>query len=248
MMLAVHAQKNVRAGESISEKPTVPTICDSTKEIPAEMQTQEDAALAARVREGDEQAARELVRNLYPTVMRMVRSHLPKRMSEEDLAQTVYLKVFAKLHQFSGRVPLNHWVSRIAVNTCYNVLRSERTRTELRMSDLSEEQHAVVQHLAVSNEELPGGRSQSARELVQAILSMLKPEERLVINLLHLEEWSVEEISHKTGWSLSRVKVKAFRARQKMRKHLKTLLANHQEEDPAFAWSGALLDGMPSLA
>jgi RNA polymerase sigma-70 factor (ECF subfamily) len=169
-------------------------------------------------------------------------------MSEEDLAQTVYLKVFAKLHQFSGRVPLKHWVSRIAVNTCYNVLRSERTRTELRMSDLSEEQHAVVQHLAVSSEELPGGRSQSARELVQAILARLKPEERLVINLLHIEEWSVEEISHKTGWSLSRVKVKAFRARQKMRKHLKTLLTDHQEEDSAFAWSGALLDGMPSLA
>lgn len=206
----------------------------------AEAQVVEDVALAARVQCGDEEAARELVRDLYPTVIRLVRSHLPKRMSEEDLAQTVYLKVFSKLHQFSGRVPLKHWVSRIAVNTCFNALRSERIRTELRMSDLSEEQNAVIQQLAMSTEELPGCRSQSARELVHTILAMLKPEERLVISLLHLEEWTVEEIGRKTGWSISRVKVKAFRARQKMRKHLKVLLEDHREEDSLFSGSASL--------
>jgi RNA polymerase sigma-70 factor (ECF subfamily) len=88
-----------------------------------------------QVRAGDEDAARVLVERLYPTVLRMVRSHLPRRTQEEDLAQAVFAKVFAKLGQFSGRVPLEHWVARNAINTCLNQLKHELVRPELRMSD-----------------------------------------------------------------------------------------------------------------
>ena len=56
-----------------------------------------------------------------------------------------------------------------------------------------------------------------ARELVEAMLARLKPEERMVITLLHLEERSVKEVSQLTGWSVSLVKVRAFRARNRMR-------------------------------
>jgi len=52
----------------------------------------------------------------------------------------------------------------------------------------------------------------------------LKPEDRLVITLLHLEGRSVEEIRDLTGWSIPLVKVRAFRARRKMKKHLDQLL------------------------
>src|SRR5215470_15584916 len=71
----------------------------------------------ARVRRGDDEAARLLTQHLYPLVIKLVRSHLPRRTSEEDLAQTVFMKMFANLSQYSGTVPLEHWVSRIAVNT-----------------------------------------------------------------------------------------------------------------------------------
>src|SRR5688500_8965658 len=67
-----------------------------------------------RVRCGDEYAARSLIQHLYPLVIKLVRSHLPRRTSEEDLAQTVFMKMFANLDQYSGTVPLEHWVSRIA--------------------------------------------------------------------------------------------------------------------------------------
>jgi RNA polymerase sigma-70 factor (ECF subfamily) len=69
------------------------------------------------VQQGDEAAARALFNHLFPLVIKIVRAHLPRRTSEEDLVQTVFMKLFAKLDQFSGRVPLEHWVSRIAVNT-----------------------------------------------------------------------------------------------------------------------------------
>jgi RNA polymerase sigma factor (sigma-70 family) len=178
----------------------------------------EEALWLERVREGDEEAARALVQRLYPTVLRSVRCHRSHRTSEEDLTQAVFAKIFAKLHQFSGRVPLEHWVSRITVNTCLSSLTREKVRPELRMSDLTEEDEAVVQQLLSTADELHGQQTREAHELLEKLLAALKPDERLVIRLLHLEERSTQQISRLTGWSVSRVKVKAFRARRRMRK------------------------------
>jgi RNA polymerase sigma-70 factor (ECF subfamily) len=186
--------------------------------LPEVEQDFDEASRLARVRQGDEEAARALVQQLYPAIIRIVRGHLPRRTSEEDLAQAVFAKVFSKLDQFSGLVPLEHWVSRIAVNTCINQLNHEILRPELRLSDLSEEQQAVVGHLACDDADRPGERSSAARELLEKLMARLRPDERLVITLVHLEERSSEEISRLTGWSISQVKVKAFRARHKLRK------------------------------
>ncbi|MCI0540810.1 MAG: sigma-70 family RNA polymerase sigma factor [Verrucomicrobiales bacterium] len=183
-----------------------------------------DEAWIARVRAGDEDAARALIEHLYPTVLKLVRCRLPRRTSEEDLAQTVFAKVFSKLDQFSGNVPLEHWVSRIAVNTCFNQLRYELVRPEVRMSDLSRDEEAIVQQLASTDDDLPGSCSDAAQELVEKLLARLNPDERLVITLLHIEERSVKEICDRTGWTNTLVKVRAFRARRKMRKLWKTLL------------------------
>jgi RNA polymerase sigma-70 factor (ECF subfamily) len=191
---------------------------------PAEPRSWDDATWIAQVRHGNETAARDLVERLYPTVMKIVRCRLPRRTLEEDLAQAVFTKVFRSLHQFSGRVPLEHWVTRIAINTCINQLKYEAVRPELRMSDLSQEQEAVVQQLAFTNDDLPPERGRAAHELLQQLLAPLRPDDRLIIRLLHLEERKVAEIAQMTGWSASSVKVKAFRARHKMRRLWKTLL------------------------
>jgi len=168
----------------------------------------------------DEEAARELVRRLYPLVSKMVRSHRPRRTSEEDLCQMIFIRIFQKLSQFSGKVPLEHWVSRIAVNTCLNQIAAEKVRPELRHADLSEEEEAVVENLATSSEELAPDRQLASRQLVEHLLDLLKPVERLVIDLLYLQGRSVEEIRKITGWSAPLIKVRAFRARQKMKAQL----------------------------
>src|SRR5947208_8435991 len=96
-------------------------------------------ALVDRARSGDDNAARELIRQLYPLVAKIVRGYRPRRAAEEDLAQMIFVKVFQNLAQYSGKVPISHWVSRIAVNTCRNQLMAEKARPELRHADLSEE-------------------------------------------------------------------------------------------------------------
>ncbi|HTI71693.1 MAG TPA: sigma-70 family RNA polymerase sigma factor [Candidatus Limnocylindria bacterium] len=181
-------------------------------------------ACLARVRAGDEDASRTLLGYLRPLVLRIVRSHLPRRTSEEDLVQMAFIKVFTRLGQYRGEVPLEHWVSRVTVNTCLNQLSYEKVRPEIRHADLGVEEEAVVQQLATDTTEVSPELGFASRELVDRLLLLLSPADRLVINLMHLEEKSVEEVAQITGWSRALVKVRAFRARQKMKKELATIM------------------------
>src|SRR5436189_6480671 len=95
-----------------------------------------------------------MVRQLYPMVDKIVRAHRPRRTAEEDICQMIFIKVFQKLSQFSGKVPLEHWVSRVAVNTCLNQIESEKVRPEMRHADLSVEEQAVIENLTISTYEL----------------------------------------------------------------------------------------------
>jgi RNA polymerase sigma-70 factor, ECF subfamily len=189
------------------------------------MDDSDAGALVEAALRHDDNAARELVRRLYPFVAKVVRAHRPRRTSEEDLCQMIFIKLFQKLSQFSGKVPLEHWVSRIAVNTCLNQIAAEKVRPELRHADLSEEEQAVVENLAATADELAPDQRLASRQLVEHLLELLKPVERLVIDLLYLQERSVEEVRQVTGWSTSLIKVRAFRARRKMKEQLARISA-----------------------
>src|SRR5437763_1431490 len=125
----------------------------------------------------DDRAAAELVRHLYPLVTKVVRAHRPRRTSEEDLCQMIFIKVFQNLPKFSGQVPLEHWVSRIAVNTCLNQIAAEQVRPELRYADLTEAEACVMEQLTSSSDDLNPDKRFAARELVEHLLEALKPVE-----------------------------------------------------------------------
>ena len=172
----------------------------------------------ARVRQRDQAACRQLVEHLYPLVSRIVRSHLPRRVAEEDLAQDIFLKMFTRLDQYQGSVPFPHWVSRIAVTTCIDQLRAQKRRPEFRWADLSENEAEVLTNVMTDERDVLPGDALAARELVDKLLAQLKPDDRLVIRLLDLEQKTVAEISALTGWNQTLVKVRAFRARRKLQK------------------------------
>ena len=64
----------------------------------------------------------------------------------------------------------------------------------------------------------------ASRELVEKLLGQLKPKDRLVISLMNLEGRTIEEVRQLTGWNQSVIKVRAFRARAKLRKLFKSLM------------------------
>ena len=176
-----------------------------------------------RVRTRDQKAARELVEHLYPLVIRIVRSHLPRRVAEEDLAQEVFMKMFTRLGQYQGAMPFPHWVSRIAVTTCIDHLRAQKRRPEFRWADLSETEAEVLDNVITNENDVTAGDSLAARELVHKLLDQLKPEDRMVIQFLDIEQKTLAEISEITGWNTTLIKVRAFRARRKLQKFFQQL-------------------------
>ncbi len=181
------------------------------------------SGLVARVVAGDEAAAREMVERLWPQVVRIVRRHLPRRSSEEDLCQEVFMKVFARLGQWRDEMPLEHWVSRVAVNTCLDALRWDKRRPELRWADLSETEAEVLDNVLHDENDTDAGDAMASRELAHKLLETLKPADRLVLVMMDMEGRSVADVQRATGWSATLVKVRAFRARRKLRKAFEVL-------------------------
>lgn len=179
--------------------------------------------LVALVRNGSESAARSLVDALYPHVIRIVRSHLPRATDEQDVAQDVFLKVFTRINSFRADQPFPHWVARITVNACVDRLRRQKIRPEIRFADLSEDEALFLEN-SVANPDLSSEPpAADGREVVDKLLDTLNPTEQTVLRLLDLEQKSVREISDLTGWGISKVKVTAMRARRKLNDTLQRL-------------------------
>jgi RNA polymerase sigma-70 factor (ECF subfamily) len=180
--------------------------------------------LLARVREGDDDASQALVRILYPAIRANVRNHLRRQADHDDVSQEIFMKIFLKLDQYSGPQPFEHWVSRIAVTTCYDWLRRHRARPLVSFADLNE---AEVEIIGKSLHGEDADDLEAQRELFHGLLdkliASLKPREQIVIRLLDLEERSVAEIAELTGWSASKVKVTAMRARRRLADRLQRL-------------------------
>jgi RNA polymerase sigma-70 factor (ECF subfamily) len=170
----------------------------------------------------DQGAACRLMEALHPQVIRIVQNHLPRGVDAEDLAQDVFVQFFKTLDRYDRARPLENWVSRLALNVCLKALRSRQRRPEWRWSDLSEGERAVV-HSLLHEPETDASQATDGRELLVKLLDALSPQERMILTLLHLEERSVAEIATITGWNATLVKVRAFRARAKLRKALETL-------------------------
>jgi len=175
----------------------------------------------AQVRARDEQAARTLVERLHPVVTPIVRAHLPRGEDEQDLMQDIYLKVFDRLEQFRGQVPFTHWVARVAVNTCIDRLRARRRRPAISWSDLSEEQQHLLDNLSANDDH--AGREPLAWAVLEKLLERLPAAERTLILWLDIDQRSIADVCSQTGWNSGVVRIRAFRARRKLKALFQTL-------------------------
>lgn len=172
-----------------------------------------DRELVARALAGDGGAFEEIVNAHYAQVARIAGRFFRRPEAVEDVCQEVFVKAYGALRDYRGEVPLAHWLSRVAVNACYDQLRRKRPETSL--SALAEDApHALDRLLASDHPE----ESEAARVTAEQLLSRLAPAERLVLTLTVLEELPVKEVARLTGWSQTNVKVRAFRARARLKK------------------------------
>lgn len=133
--------------------------------------------------------------------------------------QDVFLKLLQKLDSYEERqgIPFEHWVSRLTVRTCLDALRAEKARPEWRMADLSDGETEWLDYLLNRQATAPSDHAADAGAVVTRLLALLSPPDRLVLTLLDLEERSTQEIAQMTGWTRPMVKMRAMRARHKLR-------------------------------
>jgi RNA polymerase sigma-70 factor, ECF subfamily len=182
-----------------------------------------DGEVIAAVLAGETASFEHLVKRYSPRVFATARRYARRESEVEDIVQEVWSKAFQKLRTFRGEAPFEHWLMRMAVRTCYDFLRQHQRSRESTFSELSDDESDWLERFA-SAPQMDTENAAAARQLVQRVLEQLSPAARLVITLLEIEERSVKEISALTGWSVPLVKVRAFRARAEMRKHLTRLL------------------------
>jgi len=186
----------------------------------------DDAELVERIRGGAPDDFSEIVRrhqsHVFAILFRYERDH--QRL--EDLAQETFLKAWRGLGQFDGRAPFQHWLSKIAVRVALDhVRRQQRRRNEVALPELGDDALDWL-HMDDGKNEL---ETNQAREILEVALRELSPAERIVITLQEIEGRSVKEISALTGSSSVAVRVRAMRARAKLKKALEQLEKNDEQ-------------------
>ncbi len=180
-----------------------------------------DLPMVLAARSGDMAAFGGLVATYKSRVFSIAGKYARNHHELEDLAQDIFIKAWKGLASFRGEAPFEHWLMRLAVRACYDFLRKNRTRREKEVSRdaLLEGGHPGLEGIGAPE---MAGETDALLEVRRA-MALLAPKEQLVITLLELEERPVREVAELTGWSETNVKVRAFRARQSLKKYIQRL-------------------------
>jgi RNA polymerase sigma-70 factor (ECF subfamily) len=176
-----------------------------------------EAALVRRAQTGDEAAFREVVERYQSKVFSIIHGIVRQRNDVEDIAQQVLAKVYFSLRNFDFRSSLITWIYKITVNECFDYLRKKKVRKLVYESDMSEDEVRRVE-----NSEKPVDRGVRAdttlarRDYIVKLLDRVSDEEKQLLLLKEVEGYSVEELSGMLSMNENTIKVKLFRARQKL--------------------------------
>ena len=186
---------------------------------------QREARLIEQAQRGNHQAFEALLKLHERRIFALLGNFLRRRQDVEDLAQEVFLKAYLAIGRFRPGAPFAPWLNRIAVNACYDHLRSIRRRLEVALDDMAEREKVYLSAGGGSDDRA------AARDLAERILATLSPKDRLAITLREVQGFDIPEIASALGCTRPAAKVRLFRARRAMQAALQRLI--RQEEQMA---------------
>jgi RNA polymerase sigma-70 factor, ECF subfamily len=175
-----------------------------------------DFELIQRARNGDAPAFNQVVAAYRRRVLGTIARLLGRPEDVEDVGQEVFTRLYFSLDQLRSPEGFDAWLYRITVNACYDHLRRHKRRPESRMADLSEQQihsadaeagHAASSHLAEKD---------AIREEVNSLLAGVSEEDRILLIMKEVEGLSLKELSAIYRVNENALKVRLFRARQRV--------------------------------
>lgn len=178
-----------------------------------------------RVLDGDVEAFAAIVQAHRSLIAADLSRRLPAQ-DVQEVAQDVFVRAFRSLPSYRGEAPLRIWLLRIARHAAMDFWRRKYRRRDQTFSDLDD---SALRRVETARQECLAAQTADedartrAREWLEAALRRLSPDDRAVIVLVELEECSMEDAARRLGCGLSAVKVRAFRARRRLKAVLEDL-------------------------
>lgn len=179
----------------------------------------------AAAQAGDERAFEMIVAHYQRSVFGLAYRLSGDATQAEDLAQEVFLRLWRKLGQFRTSEPLRPWLMRLARNSCINALKRKRVPTvSVHAEDDGRSREPAAD--APTAPEVAERRELAA--CLEEAIARLPDDYRLVVTLRHVEGLAYGEIAASLGWPLGTVKVRLFRARERLREMLAPALGDEE--------------------
>lgn len=181
--------------------------------------------LIQRARDGDHAAYNQVVQAYRKRILGTIARLIGRLEDVEDVGQEVFLRLFFSLDQLRTPEVFETWLYRLTVNASYDYLRRQRRRRESRMSDLSEQQVALADASAGTKQQEETQRRNKVTEFVTALLSSVSEQDRMLLKLKEIEGLSLKELEKVYGVNENALKVRLFRARQRVLKSYEAMSA-----------------------
>jgi RNA polymerase sigma-70 factor (ECF subfamily) len=180
-----------------------------------------DFELIQRAQKADAGAFNQIVGAYRRRIMGTISRLIGRPEDVEDVAQEVFIRLYFSLEQLRTPEVFEPWLYRLTVNACYDYLRKSRRRLESRMADLSEQQVMMADAAAGSRLQSEDGEKRRVRDVVQSLLASVSEEDRLLLTLKEVEGLSLKELEKIYQVNENALKVRLFRARQRVLKNMK---------------------------
>jgi RNA polymerase sigma-70 factor, ECF subfamily len=185
-----------------------------------------DQELIEKARGGDSAAFNQLVLSYRKRILGTISRLIGRPEDVEDVAQEVFVRLYYSLDQLRTAEVFEPWLYRLTVNASYDYLRKARRRNESRMADLSEQQVMMADSLAGGKQEQDEKQKGQVREFVHALFEHVSKEDQMLLTLKEVEGLSLKELERVYNVNENALKVRLFRARQRVLKAYKGALAD----------------------
>jgi RNA polymerase sigma-70 factor (ECF subfamily) len=182
--------------------------------------------LIERARAGDAPAFNDLVLAYRKRILGTISRLIGRPEDVEDVAQEVFVRLYYSLDQLRTAEVFEPWLYRLTVNACYDYLRRAKRRSESRMADLSEQQVMLADSLAGGRQQSEDQQKSKTREFMDALFRHVSEEDRILLTLKEVEGLSLKELQKIYHVNENALKVRLFRARQRVLKAYKAAVAD----------------------
>lgn len=179
-----------------------------------------------KARAGDSSAFNQMVLAYRKRILGTISRLIGRPEDVEDVAQEVFVRLYYSLDQLRTAEVFEPWLYRLTVNAAYDYLRRIRRRGESRMADLSEQQVMMADSAAGGKQQAEEQQKTQVRELVDALFRHVSEEDRLLLTLKEVEGLSLKELEQIYGVNENALKVRLFRARQRVLKAYNAAVAD----------------------